>query len=717
MPAMRHARFVPAFVIAAVVVLAAPAFAANQWPNYGGSNHTSNDTSAPSLNPLHTAWTKNLDQKVYGQPLVFDGRVYAATENDTVYALDAHDGGILWSRHVGTPMTNVSAQTGCGNVDPLGILSTPVIDTASNTIYVVATIEDSFNHIHHQLIGLNALTGAPKVSANADPPDVAPLSQNPKQIQQRTGLLLANGRIYIGFGGYAGDCGDYHGWMVSLSEAGTSKVSFDVTPGEHNGLGAIWAPGGPGVDGSGNVYIATGNPDPSGGDHGESVLKFDNSSAMHLSGSFATFPGGDNDIASVSPAMLGNNLLFQIGKQHLGMLVDTSTMTQLHSLAMCNGVDADGATAWDGSHLYVPCNDGIQQVNINTSTKTMSLGWKGPSENSAGSPTIADGIVWSVQWTSGTLFALDPSNGHTLFTMSVGGAVPHFASVASALGLLLVGTNSGVTAFAGPGGVPPHAPSACVAQTGHTSYWVASSDGNVIPLGDAPSCGSLSGTPLNKPIVGIAGTRARGYWLGASDGGVFTFGPDAHYYGGMGGKPLNKPIVGIAAAPTANGYYLVASDGGIFNFGPGSHFHGSTGGVRLNKPIVGMAVAPDGNGYYLVASDGGVFTFGPSAHFHGSMGGKHLNKPIVGMALTVDGRGYWLVASDGGIFTFGDAAYHGSTGGMTLNKPIVGMATTGGGGGYWLVASDGGVFSFHAPFRGSATGFTSAAPAVGMAHD
>jgi outer membrane protein assembly factor BamB len=716
---MRAVRLLPVFVIFVVVVLATPAFAVNEWPVYHGNNtRTGNDTTAPSLNPLHNAWTRGLDGKVYAEPLVFDGRVFAVTQNDTVYALDAHDGAILWSRHVGTPMTNVSAQVGCGNVDPLGILSTPVIDTATKTIYVLATNEISFQHIEHKLIGLNALTGTPEISANADPPANA---QNPKQIQQRTALALGNGRIYIGYGGYAGDCGNYHGWMVSLTEAGTGKVSFDVTPNlGPAGEGAIWAGGsGPGIDGTGNVYVATGNPDPdNNNDLGESILKFDNSAAMHLVGSTKTFPGGDNDLGSTAPALLGNNLLFQIGKQHLGLLVDATTMgAPLHTLGMCNGVDADGGTAWDGSHLYVPCNDGIQQVNINTASKTMSLGWKGPGENSAGPPIIADGVVWSVEWTSGTLFALNPANGQTLFTTSVGSAVPHFVTPTSALGLVLVGTNSGVTAFAGPSGVPPHAPSACIVQSAHTSYWMATADGNVIPFGDAPSCGSLAGTPPAKPIVGIAGTRARGYWLGASDGGVFSFGPSAHFYGSEGGTHLNKPIVGIASAPTADGYYLVASDGGIFTFGPGSHFHGSEGGTRLNKPIVGMAVAPDGNGYYLVASDGGVFTFGPSAHFHGSEGGTRLNKPIVGMAVAPDGNGYYLVASDGGIFTFGDAAYHGSTGGEKLNKPIVGMATTGGGGGYWLVASDGGVFSFNAPFRGSASGLANATPVVGMAHD
>jgi len=64
-------------VVATGTLLAAPAaYAGSQWPVYHGNNsRTGNDTSAPSLNPLHTAWTKALDVKVYAQPLVFDGRV------------------------------------------------------------------------------------------------------------------------------------------------------------------------------------------------------------------------------------------------------------------------------------------------------------------------------------------------------------------------------------------------------------------------------------------------------------------------------------------------------------------------------------------------------------------------------------------------------------------------------------------------------------------
>jgi len=698
------------FVAALALVIATgatPAFAGSSWPVYhGNAQRTGNDTSEPALLPAHQAWSRHLDAAVYAQPLVFDGRVFAATENNTVYALDAHDGGVLWSRHLGTPMTNVSAQAGCGNVDPLGILSTPAIDTVSHTIYVVATIQDSFLHIHHQLIGLDTLTGAPKVSANADPGGV----QNSLNIQQRAGLALGNGRVYIGFGGYSGDCGPYHGWLVSLDVAGHGKVAYNVTP--TAGLGAIWATGGATIDVHGNVYVATGNPDPdNSGNFGESVLKFDSTAAMHRTGAFKTFPGGDNDLSSVAPSILPNNMVFQIGKQQTGFLINTTNMTQLQSLHMCNGVDADGTNAFDGSHLFVPCANHIQEVNVDVTHRTMSLGWVGPATGAAGSPILAGGSLWSIDRTSGTLYVLKPANGAVRATISVG-AVAHFAAPSAALGLVLVPTLSGITAFAGPPGVPPHAPSACVNQKTHTGYWVAGSDGNVFPFGGAPSCGSLAGVPLAKPIVGMAGRSTHGYWLVARDGGIFSFG-DAQFHGSTGGRALNKPIVAMAATPSGKGYWLVASDGGIFSFGDAG-FHGSTGGRVLNQPIVGMAATPSGRGYWLVARDGGLFSFG-DAGFHGSMGGRALNKPMVGMAATPSGKGYWTVASDGGIFSFGDAHFHGSTGSIHLVSPIVGMEAQGGG--YRFVAGDGGVFAFGLPFGGSAAGLTTGAPAVAMAHD
>src|ERR1700730_8531929 len=110
--------------VAAIMALAgsmtAPAVAGPVWPTYhGDAARTGNDTTEPGLLPIKAAWSSALDGAVYGQPLVYNGRVSAATEHNSVYGLDAHDGRILWHFNAGPPLTNVIAQTGCGNIDPL----------------------------------------------------------------------------------------------------------------------------------------------------------------------------------------------------------------------------------------------------------------------------------------------------------------------------------------------------------------------------------------------------------------------------------------------------------------------------------------------------------------------------------------------------------------------------------------------------------------------
>src|SRR5207302_297621 len=139
-----------------------------------------------------------------------------------------------------------------------------------------------------------------------------------------------------------------------------------------------------------------GNPNavPSTGDFGESVLKF--GARLHLlrnfSGSNAV---DDEDLGSVGPALLGSNMLFQIGKQHVGFLLRTTDLSKLQSMTICAGL-AFGGTAFDGSRLYVPCQEHIREVNINAATRSMSLGWAGPPTISAGPPILAGGVLWSV---------------------------------------------------------------------------------------------------------------------------------------------------------------------------------------------------------------------------------------------------------------------------------------------------------------------------------
>ena len=187
---------------------------------------------------------------------------------------------------------------------------------------------------------------------------------------------------------------------------------------------------------------------------------------------------------------------------------------------------------------------------------------------------------------------------------------------------------------------------------------------------------------LTSPAGAVANGSGSTYWIATTDGGVLPYN-GAQYRGSMLGSPLNGPIVSMTAGSNGVGYWLLGRDGGVFSFNV--PFFGSMGATRLNSPVLAIAARPQGDGYWFTAGDGGVFSFG-AAPFAGSMGGTRLNKPVVGMAPTKSGIGYWLVASDGGVFAFGDAAFYGSTGAITLNKPIVGMAARPQGDGYWLVA-------------------------------
>ena len=220
-----------------------------------------------------------------------------------------------------------------------------------------------------------------------------------------------------------------------------------------------------------------------------------------------------------------------------------------------------------------------------------------------------------------------------------------------------------------------------------TSFWLATSSGNVWPFGSAQFYGAPGSLPLTKPIVAMTATATgHGYWSVGADGGVFAYG-DAGFFGSTGAIALAQPIVGLAPTPDAKGYWLVASDGGIFAFGDAGFF-GSMGGHPLARPIVAMTPTRDGKGYWLVASDGGIFAFG-DAGFFGSMGGQPLAQPIVAMAATPDGKGYWQLAADGGIFAFGDAAFLGSTGDDPTADPAERIVPTRTGQGYFIVDQNG----------------------------
>jgi polyvinyl alcohol dehydrogenase (cytochrome) len=421
------------------------------WPSYHANQGRSGAVASdPSLAQVQPAWSVNLGGAVYGQPVIAEGRIFAATENNRVVALSPATGKVLWSTSLGGPLTDVQRVAGCGDIDPLGITSTPVVDTASGIVYVVGEVNDGGGTVHHQLEGLRVADGSVMVSDDVDPP--LPSTERPVTLLQRASLALGNGRVYVGYGGNFGDCGTYHGWVVGVDESGPShQVSFEVASDGEGG--AVWQAGGaPALDVAGNLYVTTGNanPDPPQGGpdpkrYTESVVKL-SPTLVPIASFKDTVAGGDEDLSTGNPVLLPDGDLFAVGKTDIGYVLTQSDLTQVAAIKGVCGSDPDGGPAYDvaANRIFVPCRGGgIQEINLGTN----SLGSRLSGSN--GAPILVGHDLWAAQYPAGTLTDYNATTGAEVQTVNVGSTVPTFASPSAGLGLLLVGTTSGVAAFKG----------------------------------------------------------------------------------------------------------------------------------------------------------------------------------------------------------------------------------------------------------------------------
>jgi hypothetical protein len=228
-----------------------------------------------------------LDDQVDGQPLVVPGVnitagvhkgkhdvVYVATEGNTIYAVDVHTGTVLLSPNFGKP---VPMPLGCNNNGPnVGINSTPVIDLASNTMYVVIYTRDANGPAYRiHALDLGSLTdrvAAQVIVASHTLLNGATFNFNATYQRQRPGLLLANGNVYAGFGSFCDFAANVsRGWLLGWSTGSLTPLAanqiFDTqaTSPDNFFLTAIWMSGyGLATDDAGNIMFVTGNSDYSG---------------------------------------------------------------------------------------------------------------------------------------------------------------------------------------------------------------------------------------------------------------------------------------------------------------------------------------------------------------------------------------------------------------------------------------------------------------------
>jgi hypothetical protein len=289
------------------------------------TNETILTTSNVNSNQFGKRVTYPVDGQMYAQPLFLPNVsingsthniVFVATEHDSVYAFDADQTTTiapLWktsflnSTTTTVPSSDLFRRYGIEDLSPeIGITSTPVIDPATDTLYVVAMTKENGSQYVYRLHALDVKTGLEKpgspitiqgsVTGTGYDNSGNKISFNASMENQRAALLLSKGVVYISWASF-GDTDPYHGWLIGYTYNGTAfqQMVTNVYNDTPNGQeGGIWMSGsGPAVDKDGNLYLMTGNGtydlDTGGGDAGDSFIKLSTKNGLKLSDYFTPF--------------------------------------------------------------------------------------------------------------------------------------------------------------------------------------------------------------------------------------------------------------------------------------------------------------------------------------------------------------------------------------------------------------------------------------------
>ena len=175
-----------------------------------------------------------------------------ATDQDEVHAIDAESGAQIWERTLGEPAPRSALP--CGNLPTLGVTGAPVIDPARATLYLDAMVMRA-NEPRHEIYALALADGSVESGWPVDVAAALKGSFIPSVQNERGALALFAGRIFVPYSGHYGDCGDYHGFVVGVSETDPAKVESFATRARGGG---IWGQGGVAGDGK-SLFVATGN--------------------------------------------------------------------------------------------------------------------------------------------------------------------------------------------------------------------------------------------------------------------------------------------------------------------------------------------------------------------------------------------------------------------------------------------------------------------------
>jgi hypothetical protein len=462
-------------------------------------------TAAAGGMAIDATFDGTLSGSVWASPLYVEngpggkGTFFVATANDTLYALDETTGKPAWpAKTFGTPANQSGA--GCGNVAPLGITGTPAIDLATRLIVFSAASGDASGNIAtHTIYGVSIDDGSTKWSVDVSTlKDATGLAFSPQPQNQRGAVLIVNGIAYVVFGGHAGDCGSYHGWVVGVPLTGTGVKAWATQVG---GAG-IWAVGGAASDGQ-SVFVATGNG--IGGSsttwqESEGIFRLDPGPSFtgqavdyFAPNNWAALDGNDTDISGSGPLVIDapgmtpsalvmaqgkDGWVYLMNRANLGGISSAQGTANVGAMQVSNGELSNGnAWATVGGTTYVvvrpngtdngaACPNGtsgdLAAVKLDpAAAQKMTVAWCA-SSGGVGSPIITstdgtnDGLVWVVGAEGDSaLHAFHLADGTSAGTSAAvplvnGEIVHHFATIAAVHGRIFVTADNHLFALKGP---------------------------------------------------------------------------------------------------------------------------------------------------------------------------------------------------------------------------------------------------------------------------
>ncbi len=414
-------------------------------------------------------FTQNVDGTIVGQPLyvpnvtLANGTthnvVYVATQHDSVFAFDADNNQgnnalPLWTVSFSNPANGISsvpiADYGCTGTHftELGITGTPVIDSVSRTIYLVAKTLENGQYVfrlHALDIGSGQEKfGGPVMITGAVPSNSGMLNFNPAVHMQRPALLLLNGAVYLGFGSTGCDTYAYQGWLFAYDSQLRQQLGvFVSTP---NGTrGSIWqAGGGPAADSEGNIYLQTANgtfdANTGGLDYGDSILKLGLANdVLGVEDYFTPFDqsylaANDFDLGSGGVLVLPDQSgpypheIIGGGKEGTLYLVNRDLMGHFHSgdnsqtiQTIPNIVPSEldsVPTYWNGNVYISGEGDFIKMFSLSSgllsstpvSETQVVFNQAGPGTVSISANGGSGGILWAILHGNPVLYAFDATN-------------------------------------------------------------------------------------------------------------------------------------------------------------------------------------------------------------------------------------------------------------------------------------------------------------------